>query len=66
MGIPFSPEEEEEGVVEKIIELCSFMNLSNLEMNKIGVERFIEENVIENHKFFKKGQIRDFKNYLTG
>ncbi|XP_057474968.1 cytosolic sulfotransferase 17-like [Actinidia eriantha] len=66
MGVPFSPEEEEEGVVEKIVELCSFKNLSNLEVNKIGVERFSDELVIENHNFFRKGQIGDSKNYLTG
>ncbi|XP_057474977.1 cytosolic sulfotransferase 17-like [Actinidia eriantha] len=66
MGVPFSPEEEEYGVVEKIIELCSFKNLSNLEVNKTGVKRFTDEIVIENQNFFRKGQIGDFKNYLTG
>ncbi|GFZ12181.1 sulfotransferase 2B [Actinidia rufa] len=61
---PFSPKEK--GVVKKIVELCSFKNLSNLEVNKIGVERFTDEVVIENHNFFRKSQIGDFKNYLTG
>lgn len=33
---PFSIEEERDGVVQKIIELCSFDNLKNLEVNKFG------------------------------
>ncbi|GFZ12176.1 sulfotransferase 7 [Actinidia rufa] len=65
MGVPFSLEEEEDGVVEKIVELCSFKNLSNLKVNKTGLERFSDEIVIENQNFFRKGQIGDFKNYLT-
>ena len=31
MGYPFSLEEEHKGMVQKIIELCSFENLSKLE-----------------------------------
>ncbi|CAH1442932.1 unnamed protein product [Lactuca virosa] len=40
MGKPFTAEELEKGVVEKIVELCSFENLSNLEVNKKGVVKF--------------------------
>ena len=36
MGYSFSLEEEKEGMVQKIIDLCSFENLSNLEVNKSG------------------------------
>jgi hypothetical protein len=32
MGYPFSLEEEDKGVVQKIIDLCSFENLSSLEV----------------------------------
>ncbi|XP_004298345.1 PREDICTED: cytosolic sulfotransferase 12-like [Fragaria vesca subsp. vesca] len=38
LGCPFSPEEEAQGVVENISRLCSFENLSNLDVNKNGVE----------------------------
>ena len=34
MGNPFSLEEEDKGVVQNIINLCSFENLSSLEVNK--------------------------------
>ena len=37
MGYPFSLEEEDKGVVQKIIELCSFENLSSLVVNKSGI-----------------------------
>ena len=39
MGYPFSLEEEDKGVVQKIIELCNFENLSSLVVNKSGIVR---------------------------
>ncbi|KAJ1401444.1 Sulfotransferase domain [Sesbania bispinosa] len=57
------PEKEEEahGMVEDIVKLCSFNNLSNLEVNKSGKLPFgIETNV-----FFRRGQVGDWKNDLT-
>ena len=39
MGYPFSLEEEDKGVVQKIIDLCSFENLSSLVVNKSGIVR---------------------------
>lgn len=36
MGCPFSPEEEAREVVDNISRLCSFENLSNLDVNKSG------------------------------
>ncbi|KAK4422360.1 Cytosolic sulfotransferase 15 [Sesamum alatum] len=61
IGSPFSPEEEKQGVVEQISRLCSFENLKNLEVNKSG-------NVLglmKNSSFFRKGEVRDWVNYLT-
>ena len=37
MGYPFSLEEENKAVVQKIIHLCSFENMSSLEVNKNGM-----------------------------
>ncbi|KAK2972904.1 hypothetical protein RJ640_026656 [Escallonia rubra] len=65
MGCPFSLEEEKEGVVEKIIELCSFQNLSNLEVNKTGKYPIFASVVVENNKYFRKGEVGDWKNCLT-
>lgn len=64
MGIPFMAEEVEKGVVENIVKLCSFENLSNLEVNKKGVEKFGTVEV-ENREFFRKGEIGDWRNYLS-
>ncbi|MED6120201.1 hypothetical protein PIB30_018792 [Stylosanthes scabra] len=61
MGCPFSKEEEDEGVVDDILKLCSFKNLSNLEVNKKGKLPSGEEN----RAYFRCGEIGDSKNYLT-
>ncbi|KAK9683888.1 hypothetical protein RND81_10G172400 [Saponaria officinalis] len=36
IGMPFSAQEENGGVVDDIIELCSFKNIKELEVNKSG------------------------------
>ncbi|KAF2305975.1 hypothetical protein GH714_009220 [Hevea brasiliensis] len=38
MGYPFTPEEERRGVVQHIVDLCSFDSLRNLKANKSGVD----------------------------
>nr|XP_043616325.1 cytosolic sulfotransferase 5-like [Erigeron canadensis] len=67
MGVPFTATEEENGVVEEIVKLCSFENLSRLEVNKSGGggQRFTEKMVVENQSFFRKGKVGDWENYLT-
>lgn len=65
IGKPFTLEEERDGTVEKIVRLCSFDGLSNLEANKSGVHQFSSEFKVENRSFFRKGQVGDWKNYLT-
>ncbi|KAJ9565452.1 hypothetical protein OSB04_001418 [Centaurea solstitialis] len=61
IGYPFSVEEEKAGVVEDIIKLCSFENLSNLEVNKSGMHR----STIENRIYFRKAKDGDWENYFT-
>ncbi|XP_059639498.1 cytosolic sulfotransferase 16-like [Cornus florida] len=65
LGHPFSSEEESEGVVGKIVELCSFENMSNLEVNKIGSYNEGAPVTIPNSTFFRQGKVGDSKNYLT-
>nr|P52837.1 RecName: Full=Flavonol 4'-sulfotransferase; Short=F4-ST [Flaveria chlorifolia]AAA33343.1 flavonol 4'-sulfotransferase [Flaveria chlorifolia] len=63
IGYPFTFEEEKEGVIESIIKLCSFENLSNLEVNKSGNSKgFLP---IENRLYFRKAKDGDWKNYFT-
>ncbi|KAM1025661.1 hypothetical protein ACFX13_039474 [Malus domestica] len=68
LGQPFSKEEESKGVVQQIIKLCSFENLSSLEINKTSrtQQYFVKANiVVENSDFFRKGQVGDWKNFFT-
>ncbi|GJX50808.1 flavonol 4'-sulfotransferase [Tanacetum coccineum] len=65
IGYPFSIEETKAGVVENIINMCSFENLSNLEVNKSGTHHLIDTTVVENRLYFRKVKDGDWKNYFT-
>nr|XP_043635240.1 flavonol 4'-sulfotransferase-like [Erigeron canadensis] len=65
LGYPFSAEEEKAGIVENIIKLCSFENLSNLEVNKSRNHHQNEPGFMENEYFFRKATDGDWKNYFT-
>ncbi|KAH7516136.1 hypothetical protein FEM48_Zijuj10G0103100 [Ziziphus jujuba var. spinosa] len=61
IGCPFSPQEEENGVVEDILRLCSFETLSNLEVNKNGKL----SSGMDNKAFFGRGEVGDWMDHLT-
>ncbi|KAH0682276.1 hypothetical protein KY289_020028 [Solanum tuberosum] len=65
MDKPFSKEEQERGVPQEIVARCNFKNLSNLEVNKSGKYTTEITKEISNNLFFRKGEIGDWKNYLT-
>ena len=65
MGQPFSLEDDQEGVVHKMIKLCSFENLSNLEVNKIGTLAASPTRVRANDVYFRRGKAGDWKKHLT-
>ncbi|KDP31403.1 hypothetical protein JCGZ_11779 [Jatropha curcas] len=65
MDYPFTIEEEENEVVQKIVNMCSFENMSNLEVNKNGKYHSSASVPIDNNAFFRKGKVGDWENYLT-
>ncbi|KAK3407672.1 hypothetical protein EUGRSUZ_J00073 [Eucalyptus grandis] len=63
VGLPFTEQEEEEGVIEEIAKMCSLKTLKDLEVNKSGkVPMTIK---FEKRSFFRKGEVGDWVNHLT-
>ncbi|KAJ3705091.1 hypothetical protein LUZ61_008796 [Rhynchospora tenuis] len=60
IGRPFSEEEIKNGVVEKIVELCSFNKLKELDVNKNEIV-----NETNNGIYFRKAVVGDWQNYMT-
>ncbi|CAH2047800.1 unnamed protein product [Thlaspi arvense] len=66
MGFGFTYEEENEGVVEKVVNLCSFETLKNLEANRgERQEEDVPTSPYPNSAYFRKGKVGDWQNYLT-
>ncbi|WCJ24018.1 sulfotransferase 16 [Euphorbia peplus] len=66
VGCPFSVEEQgKDGVMEKIISMCSFENLSELPVNKTGIHWEVSSISIHNDVYFRKGNVGDWENELT-
>jgi len=61
MGCAFEEEEEGDGVVEQIVELCSLESLKSMEVNKNGTTVLS----FRNEAYFRKGKVGDWKNYMT-
>uniref|UniRef100_A0A803LKL5 Sulfotransferase n=1 Tax=Chenopodium quinoa TaxID=63459 RepID=A0A803LKL5_CHEQI len=61
IGMPFSPQEENEGVIKEILELCSIDKLRELEINKNGnLNEFAQ-----NKEFFRDGKVGGWTRYLS-
>ncbi|KAF8039200.1 hypothetical protein BT93_B1679 [Corymbia citriodora subsp. variegata] len=61
LGCPFSGEELRDGTVEGILRMCSFDNLSSLEVNKSGKLSTGQEK----KWFFRRGEVGDWMNYMS-
>ncbi|XP_047318819.1 flavonol sulfotransferase-like [Impatiens glandulifera] len=65
MGFPFSSEEVIEDAIQKVVDLCSFENLSNLEVNKNAEFNLFSTVKVKNNKYFRKGEVGDWKTCLS-
>ncbi|XP_058075783.1 cytosolic sulfotransferase 12-like [Magnolia sinica] len=67
LGYPFTSDEERKEVIHDILRLCSFENLSNLEVNKTGKFQHRHEYLsgLDYKLFFRRGEVGDSSNYLT-
>ncbi|KAL6570881.1 hypothetical protein OROGR_000431 [Orobanche gracilis] len=66
VGHPFTKEEEENGALERVIRLCSFDNMSTLEVNRGEETKPIgAQFTVANNMFFRKGKVGDYKAHLT-
>ncbi|CAL5051739.1 unnamed protein product [Urochloa decumbens] len=61
MGCKFSKEEEDGGLVDAIVELCSLHKLKSMEVNKNGCNSL----AVRNEAYFRKGMAGDWSNHLT-
>ncbi|CAN6276358.1 unnamed protein product [Urochloa humidicola] len=65
VGQPFDAgEEEEEGVVDAIVRLCSFENMRGMDVTKKGRTDLVI-GTVENSSFFRRGVVGDWKNHLS-
>jgi len=64
VGLPFNVDEEENGVVDAIVKLCSFEHMGGLEVTKSGKTEFVV-GAVENSSFFRRGGVGDWANYLS-
>ncbi|KAJ3677308.1 hypothetical protein LUZ60_003032 [Juncus effusus] len=64
IGCPFSEVEKKDGMVEQIVELCSFQKQKDLKVNKTTVPGIFEKQ-LSHADFFRKGSVGDWNNHMT-
>ncbi|KAF0889538.1 hypothetical protein E2562_026952 [Oryza meyeriana var. granulata] len=73
LGVPFTKEEDTDGIPEEVVKSCNFETLSNLKVNEIGAthgrKRTIDNSIfpfVENNSiFFRKGRVGDWVNHIS-
>ncbi|KAK9073591.1 hypothetical protein SSX86_007915 [Deinandra increscens subsp. villosa] len=60
IGNPFTQDEEYDGSIQKIIDLCSFENLSEVNKGRKQSSKILSDDI-----YFRKGVVGDSFNYLT-
>ncbi|XP_044973198.1 cytosolic sulfotransferase 16-like [Hordeum vulgare subsp. vulgare] len=63
--VPFTEEEIRCGVVEDVVQLCSFDTLKSMPANSSGVSDRIGGVPMENSSFFRTAKVGDWANHLT-
>ncbi|TVU10368.1 hypothetical protein EJB05_43893, partial [Eragrostis curvula] len=61
MGCGFTQEEDEKGVTDAIVELCSLNKLKKMEVNKDGSNKVN----VRNESYFRNGVAGDWRNHMT-
>ncbi|XP_020179413.1 cytosolic sulfotransferase 5-like [Aegilops tauschii subsp. strangulata] len=65
LRVPFSDDEVRRGVVEEVVDLCSFDKLKSLPVNSSGVsDRFVGV-PIQNSSYFRTGRVGDWATHFT-
>lgn len=61
LGYRFTEDEEKEGIIQGLADLCSFEKMKELEVNKVG--KSIMD--FDNKNLFRKAEVGDWVNYLS-
>lgn len=64
VGCPFSSREEEDGVVDAIVKMCSFEHMRGLEASKSGKTK-LAIGEVHNSSYFRRGIVGDWENHLS-
>ncbi|XP_015693879.1 cytosolic sulfotransferase 8-like isoform X2 [Oryza brachyantha] len=64
VGLPFSSREEDDGVADAIVRLCSFDSMAGMEATKSGKTR-LPVGDVANSASFRRGQVGDWANHLS-
>ncbi|TKW18996.1 hypothetical protein SEVIR_5G469200v4 [Setaria viridis] len=65
LGVPFSNKEEEDGIPEEVVRLCSFDKLSSLDTNQTGDLIRRGNLIVEKSAFIRKGKVGDWVNHMS-